>query len=60
MDKKNKNNRISLDDIKAHRREVTLTADASRTFLRGAGIIDKKGNLAKPYKEINKLSYRSR
>ncbi len=54
------NNRISIADIQAHRKEVTLSAKASFDFLKGAGIIDKKGNLTTPYKESEELSYRSR
>lgn len=36
--------------VRAYTREVTSSKEAAAAFLRSAGVIDKRGRLAKPYR----------
>lgn len=38
--------------LKAYKKEVTASKEASREFLIRVGIVTEKGNLTKPYKHL--------
>lgn len=40
-----------LEAVRAYAREVTSSKEAATAFLRSAGVIDKHGRLAKPYRQ---------
>jgi hypothetical protein len=39
-----------LEAMRAYARQVTSSREAAAEFLRGAGVLDKQGRLAKPYR----------